>query len=247
MRHSTLQAFLAPLLRGTPFLLVASIGSTATAQDPFGMLEAHGAMSAQAQQAADMHARYSRREDNDDRPFSKPSSAPGLTREEADALDAALREKEAQDAAELKKWQDGFWLIFQSRVPAPPGQFCAVMFQDPRGIITVTGLDNSWNGALLMFTGENVPKPRRFREITATLTQTGEPPANLRVFNYASDPRMNGMGTIVFAVPRLKDALDGIIGQQEFAVSVKGREVFRMSWKDGATAARGIRKCLERR
>lgn len=216
----------------------------ANAQDPFGMLEAYGAMSAQAQYASDLHSRYSNTDDDDERPARPP--APGLTLEEANALQAAMREQQARDNAELDRWRNGYWQFFQSREPAAPGQFCAAMFQNPQGMITLTGLDETWDGALLMFTGENVPSPRRFREITATLTQTGDPPANVRVFNYARDPRMYGMGTLVFAVPSMSAALGGITDEQEFAVSVNGREVFRMAWKDGLSAVQGLRRCLDR-
>jgi hypothetical protein len=227
------------------FFLSALAGAgAANAQDPFGMLEAYGAMSAQAQYASDLHSRYSNTDDDDERPSRPP--APGLTREEANALQAAMREQEARDNAEFERWRNGYWQFFQSRDPAAPGQFCAAMFQNPQGMITLTGLDETWDGALLMFTGENVPSPRRFREITATLTQTGDPPVSLRVFNHANDPGMNGLGTLVFAVPNMTAALDSIADEQEFAVSVNGREVFRMAWKDGLSAVQGIRRCLGR-
>lgn len=218
-----------------------AIAGPAVAQDPFGMLEAYGAMSAQAQQASENHSRYSR--SDDDQP-ARPAAV-GLTLEEANALDAAIREQDARNAAEMDRWRNGFWEFFQSRAPAEPGEFCAAMFQNADGIITLTGLDDTWDGALLMFTGENVPSPRRFREITATLTQDGDAPASVRVFNYASDPRMNGLGTLVFAVPSMTAALDGITDQQEFAVSIAGDEVFRAGWRDGRSAVEGMRRCLD--
>lgn len=217
--------------------------STASAQDPFGMLEAYGAMSAQSQYASSLHAQYSSGSYDDDGPRSAPS--PALSPEELAVLEADALKVREQKAAEFERWQNGFWEFFQSRDPAEPGQFCAAMFQSPGGMITLTGLDDSWDGALLMFTGENVPNPRRFREITATLTQTGDPAATLRVFNYANDPRMNRLGTLVFAVPSMRAALDGMTDQQEFAVSVNGREVFRMGWKDGLSAVQGMRRCLD--
>ncbi len=235
----------AQIVSGAIVLAATLAAGAAQAQDPFGMLEAHGAMSAQAQYASGLHSRYSGGDDDQEGPSRPP--APGLTLEEANALQASMREQEALENAELERWRNGFWQFFQSRDPADPGEYCAAMFQNPQGMITLTGLDETWDGALLMFTGENVPRPRRFREITATLTQTGDPPATLRVFNFANDPRMNELGTLVFAVPSMDAALDSISDEQEFAVSIGGDEVFRMGWKDGREARDSLRRCVRQR
>lgn len=219
---------------------------SARAQDVFGMLEAHNGMSAQAQYAANLHSQYSDGYDDDDSSRELPST-PNLTPEELAQLEADALEVRAQKEARYQRWLNGTWDFFQSREPAEPGEFCAALFQGPQGMITLSGFDHSWDGALLMFTGEDVPKPRSFREITATLTQTGEAPAVVRVYNYARDPRMNTLGTLVFAVPTMEAALLGVTDEQEFTISIEGRQVFRMAWKDGLSAVQELRKCLRKR
>lgn len=104
----------------------------------------------------------------------------------------------------------------------------------------------SRDGALLMFTGVNIPKPRKFREIAATLTQTGEAPAKVKVFNYARDPRMGPFGTLVFAVPTMEAALAGMTDELEFAIAIDRKEVFRMAWKEGLMAGDELRKCVRK-
>lgn len=232
---------------GVTLLLAGGPGAgSAEAQDVFGMLEAHAAMSAQAQYAADLHSSYSNRDDDDDRPFSAPSR-PGLTAEEAARLDAEMRERQIEEEARYQRWRNGYWEFFQARDPAGPGEFCTAMFQSPGGMITLSGFDDSWDGALLMFTGERIPKPRALREVTVTLTQTGEPPVTVRAYNRERDPRMGDFGTLVLAVPTMSEALAGMTDEQEFIISINGRQVFRMSWKEGLMAADELRKCVRQR
>ena len=228
-------------------ILVSGFGvGAAQAQDVFAMLEAHSAMSAQAQYAADAHARYSERYD-DDRDSSRSAPMPRLTPEELKRLDAESRERQIEEEARSQRWLKGSWEFFQSRVPAGPGEYCSAMYQGRDGMITLGGLDKRWGGALLMFTGENIPKPRKFREITATLTQTGDAPAKVKVFNYARDPGMDPLGTLVFAVPTMDAALAGMTDELEFAIAIDDKEVFRMAWKDGRKAADELRKCVRMR
>ena len=239
------------LLLKVMMLVMCGLGvGTSQAQDVFGMLEAHAAMSAQAQYAADAHSRYSRRYDDDNDRGSSYSSRPAprtLTPEELKNLEEYSKQKQADEEARYQRWINGSWDFFQSREPAGPGEYCTALYQNRDGLIAVSGFDKSWDGALLMFTGEKIPKPRKFREITATLTQTGDAPAKVKVYNYARDPKMGDFGTLVFAVPNMKSALEGMTDELEFAIDVEGKEVFRMAWKDGLKAVSELRKCVSKR
>lgn len=211
------------------------------------MLEAHAAMSAQAQYAADAHSRYSSRYDDDDRGSSRSPPPRTLTPEELKKLEDYSREKAIEEEARYQRWLNGSWDFFQSREPAGPGEYCTAMYQNPDGLIALSGFDKTWDGALLMFTGEKIPQPRKFREITATLTQTGDAPAKVKVFNYARDPRMGPFGTLVFAVPTMKAGLAGMTDELEFAIAIDGKEVFSMAWKDGLKAGDELRECVRKR
>lgn len=154
---------------------------------------------------------------------------------------------EMESDPRYQRWLNGGWDFYQSRQPAGPGEYCAATYLNRDGMITLTGVDSSWNGAMLMFVGENIPKPDRFREITATLTQTGDAPATVRVYNYERRPEMSEYGTLVFAVPTMDAALDGMTDEIEFVIAVEGQEVFRMSWKDGLAARDQLRQCVGKR
>jgi hypothetical protein len=246
IRRPALARALIPYLGGALLIAGGLTAAPVNAQDMFGALEAQGAFASQQQYAASLHEQFSRRYDADEGNSGGPPP-PGLTLEEANALDAAIRERNAERDAEYQRWLEGSWRFFQSREPAEPGEFCAAMFQGPQGMIALSGVDKSWDGALLMFTGDDIPKPRRFGEVTVRLTQTGEPPVTIRAYNRARDPRMNTLGTLVIAVPAMDAALAGMADEQEFALSMGGREVFRMSWKNGLQAAAELRNCLRER
>lgn len=147
----------------------------------------------------------------------------------------------------LMRFVEGYWEFYQSRDSAEPGEYCAATYANMHGLITLSGTDKSWDGGLLTFVGKDIPAPAEFRRIRATLTQTGDPPATIEIFNPAASDSPEGMGSLVFAVPSLRDALAGMENEQEFAVAIEGQEVFRMSWKDGVQARNALRRCVSGR
>lgn len=144
----------------------------------------------------------------------------------------------------LMRYVNGYWEHYQAKNPASPGEFCAATYTNLHGSITLNGVDKSWEGGLLTFIGKNIPQPDRFREISATLTQSGGTPSTVRIFNAQSSPAMRGYGTLTFAVPSMNAALAGMSDKQEFAISIEGKEVFRMSWKEGSGARDTLRNCM---
>lgn len=170
-------------------------------------------------------------------------------------LEAAMEQRRQDDetVARLRadpvfmRHYEGYWDHFQAREDAGPGEFCTATYVNLNGSITLAGSDERWDGGLLMFVGKDIPQPEAFREITATLTQNDERPATVRIYNMPASPEMAGHGTLIFAVPSMADALSGMENEQEFAVSIEGEEVFRMSWKDGREARNALRRCVRQR
>ena len=181
------------------------------------------------------------------------SSAPPapLTLEQQYLIEARQRDEEIMDELRadprFERYVNGGWDHYQSRQPAEAGEYCAATYLSRNGIITLTGLDKSWDGGMLLFIGEKIPKPDTLREVTATLTQSGGPPAMVKVYNFARDPLMEELGTLAFAVPSMPDAMGGMEDDIEFVIEIEGQQVFRMSWKDGLKARDELRKCVRRR
>jgi hypothetical protein len=142
------------------------------------------------------------------------------------------------------RYYEGYWDHYQAREDAGPGEFCTATYVNLKGSISLTGGDGRWDGGLLVFVGKDIPRPEAFREITATLTQNDERPATVRIFNMPASPEMADHGTLIFAIPSMADALAGMENEQEFAISIEGKEVFRMSWKDGRDARNTLRRCV---
>ena len=184
---------------------------------------------------------------------SYDSAGPGtpITREMQYLIESARRELDEfaaiQADPQYQRYVNGGWDFYQMRSPAEPGEYCAATYLSKDGMITLAGVDSSWNGGMLILVGPNIPKPDAFREITATLTQTDEAPATVRVYNYERKPGMEELGTLIFAVPTMDAALAGMTEELELAISIEGQEVFRMSYKDGLAARDELRKCVDQR
>ncbi len=240
------------------FTLAVGLGSTtAHAQDHAERMANIGAEHAQqmndyGRMAAENYANSQYDDAQDDNGYYGRSSPPApMTSEQQYLLQALRRDQEiiAQMHSDprFERYANGGWDYYQSRQPAEPGEYCAATYLNRDGMITLTGVDKSWDGAMLIFVGENIPKPASFRSIAATLKQTGDPPATVQVHNLALVRQMQELGTLVFAVPTMAAALDGITDTLEFIIEIEGEEVFRMSWKDGLKARDQLRKCLRKR
>lgn len=173
------------------------------------------------------------------------------TPEQQAALEASERDLEimrrlAEDP-DFARYANGWWQFYQAREPAEPGEYCAAAYLSPHGIITLTGHDKSWDGGMILFTGAKIARPAVVQQVSATLSQTGDPPATVQAFVFAADPAMEGLGTMGFAVPSIPAALNGMINESEFVITVEGQEVFRMSWKDGISARNTLRRCVRQR
>ncbi len=257
MRHVNIKS-LARLLRLS--LAIGCLSSAAQAQDHAERMANIGAEHAQqmndyGRMAAENYAnsQYDEyyEEDADYGYYSSSAPPAPMTLEQQYLAQALRRDQEIiaelQSDPRLERFVNGGWDYYQSRQPAEPGEYCAATYLNRHGMITLTGVDKSWEGAMLIFVGENIPKPAAFRTITATLKQTGDLPATVQVHNLARVPQMHELGTLVFAVPSMGAALGGMTDTLEFIIEIEGKEVFRLSWKDGLKAREQLRKCVRKR
>lgn len=249
MRFSTLRSVVPP--RRVPWLrtvfgLLLFAGHTLSRAQSFNEM----ASESSAQQFyADVQHRISA--STHDGPTYYFSQRYEMTPEIAAAI--AARDRDDKIVSDLKKdpvfmrYWNGYWEYYQARKNAKLGEFCAATFVNLDGSITLTGFDKTWEGGLLMFVGKNIPQPKEFRTITATLTQNDDPPATVKIFNLPASLKMPGVGTLIFAVPSMKAALSGMENTQRFVISIENKEVFRMTWKDGKEARDALRRCLGKR
>lgn len=190
-------------------------------------------------------------EESDNGYYSDYSPPAPLTLEQQYLIQAQQRDQEIMDELRadprFERYVNGGWDFYQARQPAEPGEYCAATYLSRHGMISLTGHDKSWEGGMLLLVGPKIPRPAALQEVTATLSQTGDPPATVQAFIFAADPEMEGFGTIAFAVPSLRDAARGTLDESELVVHVDGQEVFRMSYTEGSKVRDELQKCIRRR
>ncbi|MGC1306467.1 MAG: hypothetical protein WA885_04500 [Phormidesmis sp.] len=157
-----------------------------------------------------------------------------------------------QDPTYLR-YLSGSWSFFPTTASedAASGEYCVASFfkasMDPDAndapvMINLSGPGGDYEGALLSFATEAIPKPDTMRMISVTLTQNNYPPATVQAFNYSVPDLPFGM--IAFAVPTIEAALDGMEDVQSFDVSIAGRSVANTTWHSGLSVRDEFRRCL---
>lgn len=148
---------------------------------------------------------------------------------------------EALNSPANTRLRNGYWSQYQDGEPPAPGQKCGATFANTEGLLGVVSSGGGADPAVLLVSGEDVPRSRQRVMITATLHQTGERPARVQAFNWM-DPG-SGLGSIAFAMPTLDAAIEGMADQAEVAVEVDGRRVYRLTYHSGKEASAALARC----
>lgn len=139
---------------------------------------------------------------------------------------------------------NGGWDYFQDTQDPQPGEYCVAMFWKGDDVLAVTGPGGGYDGALLLFSSPDIPKPDSVRMVQVTLAQTGEAAQTVRAFNYA--PPGHAWGTIALAVPTVQALLDGMLDQHAFELTYEGRTVSQIEWHGGLQAKAVLSECVGR-
>lgn len=199
-------------------------------------------------------------EEREEREYREGSSSsyydPELAALEFQAASAMLKlqqQMELLQDPEYLKYLSGSWKLFPTSTlkDATPGEYCVASFfkasMDPEAnnapvMINLSGPGGDYEGSLLTFAAETIPRPKTMETIAVTLTQNDEPPATVKAFNY-SMPNLP-FGAIAFVVPTIDEALAGMEDVQSFDVKIDGRSVANTTWHSGLKVRDEFRKCL---
>jgi hypothetical protein len=151
------------------------------------------------------------------------------------------------------KYLSGRWNLYPASPSASeaPGEYCVASFfkasMDPEAndapvMINVSGPGGDFEGALLTFATEAIPKPETMQMIEVTLFQNDYPPATVRAFNYTMPDLPYGV--ISFAVPTIEAALENMEDVQHFDVQIDGHSVANTTWHSGLQVRDEFRRCL---
>ena len=153
---------------------------------------------------------------------------------------------------EYLRYLSGGWTLFPSvQAETTPGEYCVASFfkasMDPAAnnapvMINISGPGGDYEGALLTFAADAIPKPETTEMIAVTLIQNDYPPATVQAFNY-SVPDLP-FGVISLAVPTIEAALAGMEDVQSFDIQIEGRSVANTTWHSGLQVRDEFRRCL---
>lgn len=175
--------------------------------------------------------------------------SPQLTPEERTRAFELIDEQRKKDEEQQKKDEErrqslakGIWNV-ESK-PTPEGNLCAAVFSKytpgEGGIVTIMGFQSPKPDAWLIFHGVGLPKSKKVTKLKITLQQDNEPAQTLQVFNYRET---RDVGAIVFAVPGLLAALDGMRDTQSFKLTLGDKTVMSIGWTGGTKAIDQLRQC----
>lgn len=144
------------------------------------------------------------------------------------------------------RYENGGWDFFQDHAEPAPGEYCAAFYWKKEGFVRVSGPGGDYDGALLTFWGDAIPKPNDVRKIKVTLNQSdGSPPQTVEALNYhlAGEP----YGAIALTVPSVEALLDNMLDSHGFDLLVKGQSVAKVDWTGGHAARDRLKQCVAKR
>lgn len=199
----------------------------------------------------DTDPNYQDHQGSSDDSYYDPESA-ALEFQTAAALLQLQQQVDLLQDPDYLRYLSGSWTLFPSTLEeATPGEYCVASFfkasMDPAAndapvMINLSGPGGDYEGALLTFAADAIPKPDTMQTITVTLTQNNYPPATVQAFNY-SLPDLP-FGVISFAVPTIDAALAGMENVQSFDIQIEGRSVANTTWHSGLQVRDEFRRCL---
>jgi hypothetical protein len=157
----------------------------------------------------------------------------------------ALQQQQLAENPLYRKYIDGSWEFFQDAKEPKPGEYCVALFYRKGTILTLSGPGGDYQGALLSFWGQNIPRPKKLETVKVTLVQSNSPTQTVTALNYAVPG--SEFGTISLVVPTIDAALAGMEDIQSFDVAIAGKSVAQIEWHSGLAARDNLRKCLSAR
>lgn len=140
--------------------------------------------------------------------------------------------------------KDGYWQFFQASSKAKKGEFCTAMFMKEGMGVSIIGPTADYKGALMMLFSahENpaFPASKATTKIPVTLKQGSDAPVTIKALNYM----MGDTPVVVFAVPTIEAALEGMDDKLDFHLQYQGQNIVDVEWHGGLAAKNELKKCL---
>lgn len=141
---------------------------------------------------------------------------------------------------------NGEWRYFGSQA----NESCSTMYFRQGVLVSLVATGGKKDLAYLVFISSDIPKPEKPVNLRVTLSQTNQPPATVRVVNAtyifnSSEGNNVKYGAIIFSVPALEAAINGMEETQKFNISIEGRTLAEIEWNGGLAARNKFSQCVE--
>lgn len=155
--------------------------------------------------------------------------------------------KEFEKSKYGRYYKEGYWQFFQASSKAKKGEYCTAMFSREGMSVSILGPGGDYKGALMMFGNLDdkntaFPTSKNSSKVTVTLKQGNDSPATVKAFNYSLGESQNPV--IVFAVPTIEAAMDGMEDKLDFHLEYDGKKIGDIKWHSGNKAREELKKCL---
>jgi hypothetical protein len=112
-------------------------------------------------------------------------------------------------------------------------------------LVSISGPASHYEGGMLTFWSERIPKPDAVTTVSVTLTQSGYPAQSVKALNFA----VPGVpfGAIGLTVPSIEAAIGSMLDDERMTLALDGKQVASVSWSQGHTARDRLRACVARR
>lgn len=140
----------------------------------------------------------------------------------------------------------GGWDVFEAAPEVAPGESCTAFWVRPRSdLISISGPASRYEGGMLTFWSQRIPKPDAVTTVTVTLTQSGYPAQTVKALNFA----VPGVpfGAIGLTVPSIEAAIGSMLDDERMSLALDGQEVASVAWSQGHAARDRLRDCVARR
>lgn len=161
-------------------------------------------------------------------------------------------EKGKEDFLKSKYYKlnkEGYWQFFQASSKAKKGESCTAMYMKEGKGVSILGPGGDYKGALMMFFSSSdnpaFPTSPTITKVNVTLKQGKDSSVTTNALNYT----IGSMETpvVVFAVPTIQAALDGMEDKLDFHLQHNGQNIVDVEWHSGNAAREEIKKCLSGR
>lgn len=163
----------------------------------------------------------------------------------ATGIELATKRKDPKFEAAYQRYKNGDWDYFQDSPDPKPGEYCAALYAKGDVMVRISGPGGDYAGALMTFSGPDIPGSRDVRRIQVALNQSDGSSQSVQTFNYQLPGEL--YASIAFAVPTIEAAMAEMKDTQGFDVLLNGKSVAKLDWNDGLAARTQLEKCLSKR